>query len=445
MWKFAATFLLASVFGILPTMAQGAGGFGDKLEISGVLESNLSMSVNGDESQKKEFVLTPELNVDLTPSLHLTAVGRLRGDLDDDLAPGKPRQRNRSAYSKQWFAGKHFDAELREAYIDTDIGDTFLRIGKQQVVWGQADGLKVLDVLNPQSFREFILDDFEDSRIPLWTVNGEIRLGAAFLQLLWIPDQTYDDIPEPGSAFAFTSPGLVPVLPPGVPATIFPVERPSRLVRDSDIGAKLSMFVDGWDLTLNYAYHYFDRPVIRREVSSAGITVRQDYQRTHLFGGTFSNVFNDFTLRGEVGFSSHRYFLSKDTDHTDDRDGLIQSGELSYVLGLDYQGWRDWFISAQIFQSFVTNPGSGLVRDTVDTTSTLLLRRDFMNEAVQAEMLLIQSLNQGDGLVQTSLEYEWRTDIRLRMGADIFYGKSSGLFGQFDERDRLSLGIEIGF
>ena len=173
-----------------------------------------------------------------------------------------------------------------------------------------------------------------------------------------------------------------------------------------------------------------------------GISVRQDYERTHLLGGTFSNVFGDFTLRGEVGFSSDRFFL---TDDRSDADGVFDSSELSYVLGLDYQGWRDWFVSAQIFQSVITDPAPGLLRDDVDSTATLMVRRDFMNDALQAEVLLIQNFNQNEGVLQASLIYELRSNVRLRAGTDIFYGNSQGLFGQFDEKDRVSIGIEVGF
>ena len=81
----------------------------------------------------------------------------------------------------------------------------------------------------------------------------------------------------------------------------------------------------------------------------------------------------------------------------------------------------------------------------MDTSATLLVRRDFMNDSLQAEALLIQSLNQRDGVLQASLQYEWRTNIRLKLGADIFYGNSQGLFGQFDQNDRISMGFEVGF
>jgi len=442
MSKLFETFVLASVLGGLGSHDANAEDIFDDIEFSGLLESDLAFGTSSGDLEKAEFVLEPEIGVDLTPKTRLAVIGRLRGDFVDNLEPGTPEQANRSQLSKRLFVGNHVDVELREAYIDTELGSTFLRVGKQQVVWGQADGLKVLDVINPQSFREFILDDFEDSRIPLWMVNAEFPIGGAMLQFLWIPDKTYDDIPEPGATFAFTSPLIVPEIPPGVPVTIAPLERPDDFLKDSDVATKLSVFVGGWDLSLNYAYHYFDRPVVRHEFSSAGITVRQNYERTHLLGGTVSNVFGDFTLRGEIGFSNNRYFL---TNNVTDADGVIQSGELSYVFGLDYQGWRDWFVSAQVFQSFVTDPTPALVRDDVDTSATLLVRRDFMNDSLQVEALLIQSLNQGDGVLQASLKYEWRTNIRLKVGADIFYGKPQGLFGQFDKNDRVSMGIEIGF
>lgn len=413
-----------------------------RVDLSGTLESELALGAKIGNAHKVEFILTPEFDVDLTSTTQLTVIARLGGDLLDELDPQSPEQPNRSAISRRYFVGDSFEFELREAYIDSEIGSAFIRLGKQQVVWGQADGLKVLDVLNPQSYREFILDDFDDSRIPLWMVNAEIPIGETMLQLLWIPDRTYDDIPAFGAAFAFTSPLLIPEVPADIPIVILPPNRPDKFIEDSDVAAKFSIFAGGWDLSLNYAFHYVDRPVLRREISSTGIAGRQQYERTHLLGTTFSTVFSDFTFRGEVGYSSDRYFL---TNNPADQNGVDRATELSYVLGLDYQGWRDWFVSAQIFQSILNDTGQDLVRADVETTATLLVRRDFMNDSLQAEMLLIQNLNQHDGVIQTSLNYEYRSNIRLKAGADIFYGSSEGLFGQFKENDRISIGVEFGF
>jgi len=62
---------------------------------------------------------------------------------------------------------------LREAYIDSQVGDWSLRTGKQQVVWGTADGMKLLDMINPTDYGEMAQNQMEDSRIPVWMINAE--------------------------------------------------------------------------------------------------------------------------------------------------------------------------------------------------------------------------------------------------------------------------------
>jgi len=83
---------------------------------------------------------------------------------------------------------------LREFYIDTSIEDSAIgswdiRVGKQQVVWGTADGVKFLDIINPTDYREWGQNTMEDSRIPLWMVTAETSIGDdSSLQLVWVPD-----------------------------------------------------------------------------------------------------------------------------------------------------------------------------------------------------------------------------------------------------------------
>lgn len=414
----------------------------DNFKFSGILETQSALTFSDGRFQKSDLVLTPELSFDVGTKSYFTLIGRLRGDLRDRLEPGEPLGANRSAFTDRLFLGDHGELEIREAYLDTVIGRTFLRLGKQQIVWGQADGLKVLDVLNPQSFREFVLPDFEDSRIPLWSVNAEIPVGDLTLQLVWIPDTTYDDIPETGSLFEFTSPLVVPAIPENTPVTFNPVDKPNDIINDSDVGAKFSAFYGGWDLSLNYAYHYVDRPVVRRTIAGGSIAVTQTYERSHLIGGTFSNVFGSFTLRGEFGYSTNRFFQ---TSNPADLDGVIQSNDFSYVLGVDHSGFEDWFLSVQIFQSFIDNHQPGMIRGGTDTSATFLVRRNFMNQALALEALLIQDIARGDGLLQLEIDYEWKSNIRLKAGADVFYGNKSGLFGQFRDNDRITFGVEVSF
>jgi hypothetical protein len=86
---------------------------------------------------------------------------------------------------------------LRELYVKNtyDLGngqDLFLKLGRQQVVWGRTDLFRVLDVINPVDYsRNNIYDELQDIRIPMWIAQGEYRMGGAGfmqennLQVIW--------------------------------------------------------------------------------------------------------------------------------------------------------------------------------------------------------------------------------------------------------------------
>ena len=62
---------------------------------------------------------------------------------------------------------------LRELYVDTTANDWDIRMGKQQVVWGAADGAKFMDMLNPTDYREMAQNAMDESRIPVWMIKGD--------------------------------------------------------------------------------------------------------------------------------------------------------------------------------------------------------------------------------------------------------------------------------
>lgn len=86
---------------------------------------------------------------------------------------------------------------LREFYarksFDLSNGDQlFVKVGRQQVVWGRTDLFRVLDVLNPVDYsRNNIYDELQDIRMPMWMLQTEWRMGGtdklqdANLQLVW--------------------------------------------------------------------------------------------------------------------------------------------------------------------------------------------------------------------------------------------------------------------
>jgi len=402
-----------------------------------VLDAEQSWSRDG--RQKSLLATTIELSHSFSRDSAITAIVRAQFIGPDQLDPGEHSQASVSPASRRFSVNDTLEVELREFYWDLDLDRAQLRLGKQQVVWGQADGLKVLDVVNPQSFRQFILEDFDDSRIPIWMVNLELALDLGDLQLLWIPDTSMHSLPTAGSTFEFTAPFAN--IPSFIPISIKPVDRPDSILSDSDFGIRLAAFRGGWDVTLNYMYHYDDFPVLRKQVGPGGLGLTPVYERTHTLGGTASNSFGSFVLRTELAFNTDKYV---DATIIGFNQGVEKSRELSYVIGLDWSGLRDTLLSAQIFQSRLLDDGR-YSRDDTETNFTFLLRRNFLNESFLLELLWIYHENDKDNLMRLKSQFELTSNINISLYADFFNGKPDQLFGQFEHRDQVGLRLTVGW
>ena len=68
-----------------------------------------------------------------------------------------------------------------------------------------------------------------------------------------------------------------------------------------------------------------------------------------------------------------------------------------------------------------------------------------MYETLEAEVLVIANLNNGDGLIRPKISYEWSSELKTWLGFDVFYGGEEGLYGQFSDNDRFVVGVEVSF
>jgi|GEM_PF-323222 len=84
--------------------------------------------------------------------------------------------------------------DLWEAYIDFSRGPGFVRIGRQNIAWGETDIFRLLDQINPldNSFGG-PFEDLDDRRIPLWMLRGSYNLGSVgpvaslTVEGFWVP------------------------------------------------------------------------------------------------------------------------------------------------------------------------------------------------------------------------------------------------------------------
>ncbi|NUM54506.1 MAG: hypothetical protein HUU46_12740 [Candidatus Hydrogenedentes bacterium] len=414
-------------------------------ETSGTISLESAYGTAENTLQKLCLELVLRLTGAISHTTDYTVIGRLRADpvFDNGHLDGTDFP-DVSEATRPLRIGETAELELREAYIRTTWNDWHLTLGKQQIVWGLADGLKVIDVVNPQDLREFILTDFENSRLPLWAVNAERPIGDWNLQVVWVPDPSYYILPRQESEFEFSA--GVPSVPPGFALEYKPASRPSGLDEISDAGFRLSTFKAGWDLTFNYLYHYDDVPVFPRSLcltdDGPTVVVTPEYRRSHLIGGTASKAFGDFTLRAEYGLFTDKYYP---TGSLLDADGVVKGNDLSYMIGVDWFGISNTVVSFQLFQDWFTNDSRGVERDEIQTYTTLAVHRRLLNDTLTLQSIWFQDLNHGDGLLRPKITYAVNDRVSVYAGADFFYGSANGFFGQFDSKDRIYCGLTWSF
>jgi hypothetical protein len=402
-----------------------------------------AQSLTGDGLQMLELDLQPEFDINAENGASWHGLFRIRYDDRYRLDNNTSWQDGYSNLSKSALWGDSGEIELRELFLSMNLGDAYLTLGKQQIVWGKADGLKLLDVVDPQSFRKFILDEYEESRIPLWAANLEIPFDDNTLQIIWISDTTVHEPAVPGSAYTFTSRRFIPQVPTGVRVVEHDAELPATSLNDTDFGIRWSGYRSGWDYSLNYLYQYHDMPVLatRLEVMPTGpvVHVEPRYERTHIVGATASKAFSDMTFRLESAYSTNRFFLS--TTQTD-VDGLESANELAYVLGADWYGFSDTLLSIQVFDSHLVGLSGPATRPKHDRTLTFLARRTYLNESLELRLNWFANRKDNDGLVRLKMTYDWTDNLSVWTGLDVFYGDEQGIFGQFDQNDRFFIGVE---
>jgi len=338
---------------------------------------------------------------------------------------------------------KHYRTflESKEAYLMYGGADFDLRIGQQQIVWGKTDGLRLLDIVNPLDLREFILDDFLDSRIGLWSVrlNYYADFGGSEheFEFLAIPDARPAKLAPAGSRWSLR----LPSPPAGIRIIPLAMEEPNWSPSNTEYGFAWRSNLAGWDVSLNYFYGWNEFPNIFRQLTGTTLLIQTRHLRMHTLGGSFANAFGPFVLRGEIAVNLGEGI---DTPGLTFADSVVRRTTLNGALALDWTR-SNWAIEVQVFERRIVNapaenPGETLSFDFV----TLRVATDFMNEKLKPEILILTDRDDGGLLFRPKVSYEFTDHWIGTMGGDFFTG-SNGIFGQFTLNNRIYAEAEFSF
>jgi Protein of unknown function (DUF1302)/SPOR domain len=335
---------------------------------------------------------------------------------------------------------QRIDGFFHETFLDFGINDWNLRFGRQQITWGEVVGLFFADVVSAKDLREFLVPEFDYIRIPQWAARAEYFKGDFKAEAIWIPYTTYDRIGKPGSDFyPFTIPP-----PPGFRQQIRSERTPHKL-SDSSFGLRTSYLTNGWDLAIFYYGSVDSNATFFRTITLApvpNVSYRPDHERIHQAGLTASKDLGSFVLKGEAIYTWDRFF---NVSRVTDADGVVRQKFLDYILSAEIPLPMESRINLQFFQRWFTNHDPDIIPRRLESGASLFASTKLLNEKVEPELLLIHSLNRLDWMARFKINWYFAKDWRLVAGTAFLGGKELGLFGRFDNRDRVFAELRYTF
>ena len=414
----------------------------ENFELNGYLENENSFRLHSpNHFSKIQNLLQLEVQGQPKDWLELYMLTWAMYDAAYDIYPDDYPDPVREEYRTN-FSGKGvFDQVFRELYAQIFMDNVSLKLGRQQVVWGEAIGLRITDVVNPQDFREFILDDFIDSRIPLWMAKAELYKDDWTLELLWIPFFEPDRPALPGSEWEWTFDRIRS--PPGVTVVEKTPDTPADSLENSELGGRILGLLGGWDLAASYLYGWDRRSArhTRFDPRTFTLTVEPRFHRAHVFGLTLANAFGPFVPRAEISYHIGKYFNTLDRT---DPDGVVKKPYLYYMVGTDYK-ISDYLFNLQFIQKVTRDYSEQIFEDEVQNNVSLWVQAKFFHETLRPEILILYSANDGSWLIRPKVAYELTDHVITTVGSDIITGSPKDFFGQFDSNDRIYVEIKYSF
>jgi len=378
---------------------------------------------------------------------------------------------------------------LNELHVTWTPGDFYFRIGKQIVAWGETDGFRLMDQINPLDSRRGMGDvQFENTILPLWLVRAEY---APPIKLSWLQSLSFQFIFNPNLEFRGNE-AIVPgndrwgIWAAGVNASLggpYPFDfahvgsfdehlnKPSSPFDDKgmEFGVRARAVI--WDsiITLNYFYGK-NNDAVRRglplpprmEVSPFDgrliihPAMEGFYPRFRYVGATFTRDFEWVKasfLGGVAPVLRLETFYAFDNTFGSDINTYEQKDEFRIAMGVDWKlkipflNAKSYFmVSPQIYYRRVfdypsnfnlSDAGGSPVRDNNLMTS-LMINTTYFHNKLQPFFFWMRDISNRSDMFVLKLSWEQSNHWKYTLGALFINGKKEGWgFQPLEHKDQI--------
>jgi len=359
---------------------------------------------------------------------------RISGKAFYDLAYG---MKKRGTFSEEVLNELEKEAEFREIYLEgSPLNNLDIKFGKQIVVWGVADSLRVVDVLNPTDEREFGMTDLEDIRMPINMTKIDFYIGELKLEAVAVHQIRFNKSAPFGSDFNPSTQRINEVIP----------ESSSE---NTEYGLALIGTFSGWDASLHWAQYFDDSAHFKITnitiIPGVGAipTLERQHSRLRMGGGTLSISSGNFVWKAEAAkLRGLEYALV--TDKIFSRTDVL--------FGVEYSGWSDTSLTIESGVQHI-NDFDKRLEDFPDSEledrfgTSVNFTQDYLNQTLHLNLsgMMIGERGEDGGFNRTSLEYEIVDAFSVKGGVMIYQPGESKYFQSLNGNDRLFFEVRYSF
>lgn len=326
--------------------------------------------------------------------------------------------------------------ELREAYLAYAKGNLDLRVGRQIVVWGVADALRLTDCVSPCDYTEFLAQDYDDIRMPVNALRTRYTWRSVTFEAICNPVADFFILPtDRHNPWALTLPSAP------LPYTIdLESCKPEKRLRNMEYGGRITTNLSGIDFSLSVLRTWNKMPALSLTVSDNGksLLVKGEYRRMTMLGADCSLPVGQFVLRGEAAC----YF-----DEAQSRGvgkDVVCRNTYNILAGVDWYPGNDWNFSAQYCHKYTAGNLDGLSVYRHAGLATARLSKELLRNTLKLSSFAYIDVANGGVFNRISASYALNDQIELTTGYDFFHA-DKGKFAMYKQNSEVWLKAKYSF
>jgi len=336
------------------------------------------------------------------------------------------RIKGRSDFTDEALESSESELEVRELYLRGTLTNSLdIKIGRQIVVWGKSDSLRVVDVLNPLDFREPGMVDIEDLRLPVTMLKTDYYTGDWNISFIVIPEIRFNKMPAYGSDFYFG--GSKPPADETIPDDISNPEFALAFIGN----------FSGWDLSLHFANYYNDSPHFVNTTPP-----HLEHSRLNMAGAAANVVKGSWLFKSEIAYIDGLEFANSNNE--------FARGDA--MVGIDYNGVADMTFSVETvnrhimdYEAILNTPKDNTQKN--ENQISLRYTASFMHDKLNATILTSffgKSPDDG-GFYRGSFDYEINQGMSIIFGGIVYQSGDSQLLKSIASNDRVFVDYRYSF